>query len=178
MSNKRIRISIIGVSLVVPLLVAFLYTNIKIVQVAGVDLSFLPGFNAFINSMTFGVLIWALIAVKKQRYILHRILMSSAIILSVIFLVSYVVFHSIYSETQFGGEGVIRIVYYFVLISHILLSAIVLPLVLFALYYALIGNYDVHKKIVKFAYPVWTYVALSGVVVYWMISPYYQFILK
>jgi putative membrane protein len=178
MSNKRIRVSIIGVSLVIPLFVAFLYTNIRIVKVAGIDLSFLPGFNALINSLTFIVLISALIAVKNKRYVLHRTLMSAAMFLSVMFLASYVVFHSLYQETSFGGEGTIKSIYYFVLITHILFSAIVLPLVLFAFYHGLIGNYEVHKKIVKFAYPVWTYVALTGVVVYLMISPYYQFLLK
>ncbi len=178
MNNSRIKIVIIGISLVVPLFVGFLYTNIQIVAFSGLDLSFLPGLNAFINSITFVILISALIAVKNKMYVLHRTLMSSAILLSIIFLVSYVMFHSIYSETSFGGEGALKVIYYVILISHILFSAIVLPLVLFALYYALIGNFDVHKKIVKFAYPVWTYVALTGVLVYWMISPYYQFILK
>lgn len=177
-NNKKIRVGIIGVSVIVPLLVAFLYTKVKIFHVAGLDLSFLPGFNACINSITFVLLIVALIAVKKKMYILHRTLMSSAIFLSMIFLVSYVIFHSLYQETSFGGVGLMKMGYYFILISHILLSAIVLPLVLFAFYHALVGNYEVHKKIVKFAYPVWTYVALTGVVVYLMISPYYQFILK
>lgn len=178
MNNKRIKAAIIIVSILVPLVVAFLYTNIKVVHIEGIDLSFLPGFNAFINSITFCLLIFAFVAIMKQKVVLHRFLMSSAIILSIIFLLSYVTFHSLYEATTFEGEGPIKFFYYFILITHIILSAVVLPLVLYAFYRAIIADYEGHKKIVKFAYPIWVYVAFTGVVVYFMISPYYKFILK
>ena len=103
----------------------------------------------------------------------HRISMMSAFVLGSLFLVSYVIYHSMADSTTFGGEGWIRPVYYFLLLSHILLAIVVVPFVLFAFYFALTDKIEKHKKIVKYTFPIWLYVSVTGVLVYLMISPYY-----
>jgi putative membrane protein len=130
--------------------------------------------NAGINSTVSVLLILSLIAVKSKRYLLHKNLTITAMGLSVLFLVSYIAHHLFSGETKFGGEGTIRYVYYFILATHIILAAVILPFILFAAYRALTGEYEKHKKIVKITWPVWFYVSLTGVIVYYLISPYYQ----
>lgn len=162
------------VSVAIPVVVAVLFylqRSGKNVTYASVD--FLPHLNAFINSATFLALIAGLIAIRRKNIEWHRLWMMTAFVLSSIFLVSYVIYHTFGTHTPYGGEGWLRTVYFFILITHIILSAVVVPLVLFALYFAYTKQYAKHRKIVKWAYPVWTYVAASGVAVYLMISPYY-----
>ena len=130
--------------------------------------------NAVINSTVSFLLIAGFIAVKAKRFVLHKRIMITAIILSSLFLISYILHHLLAGETKFGGTGTIRYVYYFILGTHVLLAASILPLILFTAYRALIGEYERHKKIVRITWPVWFYVAVTGVAVYWMISPYYQ----
>ncbi|MCB9054880.1 MAG: DUF420 domain-containing protein [Chitinophagales bacterium] len=154
---------------------------IAVVVLGRVKLNVNPGFdihlfakaNAIINSIVALLLLTALIAVKSKNYVLHKNLMFSAMFLSVLFLVSYICHHLFAGETTFGGSGFQKTVYYIILFTHIPLAGIILPFILFAAYRALIGEFQQHKKIVRIAWPVWFYVAVTGVIVYWMISPYY-----
>jgi putative membrane protein len=129
--------------------------------------------SAIINSLVAILLIAGLITVKQKKYELHKKIMLTAIVLSVLFLLSYIAHHLLASETKFGGEGAARIFYYFILMTHIPLAGIILPFILFTAYRALIGEYEQHKKLTRITWPIWFYVAVTGVIVYWMISPYY-----
>lgn len=161
---------IILLSIVVPVAVAVLYVLPKTETTL---FSFLPMLNATINGTTFFVLIAALVAIKNKNVVLHKRLMWTALILSVLFLLSYVLYHATTPSTSFGGEGAIKYVYFFILLTHILLSAIVVPLVLLTLVRALAEKFDQHRKLAKITLPIWLYVTLTGVLVYLMISPYY-----
>jgi putative membrane protein len=165
---------IIAVSILIPLVVAILF-GVKLKDF-GYDvepLSFLPPIYATINGLTGIVLVLAVVAIKNGKRKLHERLMTTAIAFSVAFLVMYVAYHMTADSTKFGGEGVIKYVYFFILISHILLSIIIIPLVLITYVRALATKFDKHKKIAKITFPIWLYVAVTGVVVYLMISPYY-----
>lgn len=129
--------------------------------------------NSIINSGVAILLISALIAVKRKNLLLHKRLMLAAIVLSVLFLISYVLHHLFAGDTKFGGEGFIRYFYYFILITHIFLAAVILPFILFTAYRGLSGNYLKHKKIARITWPLWFYVSITGVLIYWLISPYY-----
>lgn len=173
MNDKVVKYVITVVSVVVPLLVAVLLFLPQFFKLGDNDFSFLPHLNAVINSSTAIALVFALVFIKKGQVKLHQYAMTTAMSLSVLFLLSYVVYHSQAESTHFGGEGGVKYFYYFILLTHIVLSAIVIPFVLFAFYYGLQGNVEKHKKVVKFGYPIWLYVAVTGVLVYWLISPYY-----
>jgi putative membrane protein len=110
---------------------------------------------------------------KQKKYEAHKKIMMLAIILSVLFLLSYIAHHLFTAETKFGGEGTIKTIYYIILFTHIPLAGIILPFILFTAYRALIGEYDQHKKLTRITWPIWFYVAVTGVIVYLMISPYY-----
>jgi len=169
LNSKRL---IIAVSLLIPAVVAVLFFLPKDFQV-GEWVYFLPAANAVINGLTSIVLILAYAAIRKQDRETHKKLMLGALGLSVLFLLSYVTYHSLTESTSFGGEGWIRSVYYFILISHILLAIVIVPLVLITFSRALAQKFDKHKKIARITLPLWLYVTLTGVVVYLMISPYY-----
>ncbi len=130
--------------------------------------------NALINSLVAVLLLAGLMAARQQKYNLHKKIMLAAIVLSVLFLLSYIAHHLLAGETAFGGEGTIRIVYFVILFTHIPLAGIILPFILFTAYRALIGEYEAHKKLTRITWPIWFYVAVTGVIVYWMISPYYS----
>lgn len=130
-------------------------------------------FNAIINSLVSLLLISGLITVRRRKYILHKKIMLSAIVLSVLFLISYICHHLFAGDTKFGGVGTIRYVYYFILITHIFLAAIILPFILFTAYRAMISEWPRHKKLARITWPIWLYVSVTGVLVYLMISPYY-----
>ena len=130
--------------------------------------------NAVINSIVTILLLVALWAVKQRKLVLHRQLMLTAMILSVIFLVSYVCHHLLAGDTKYGGTGTLRYVYFFILTTHILLAAIIMPFVLFTAYRALIAEFPRHKKLARITWPIWFYVSVTGVVVYLFISPYYH----
>lgn len=140
----------------------------------GFDVHVFALINAIINSVIAVLLIAALWAVKNKKFTLHKKLMLAALLLSVLFLVSYIAHHLLAGETKFGGTGFIKTVYYIILITHIFLAAVILPFILFTAYRALIGEFDKHKKLSKITWPLWLYVALTGPVVYLLISPYYQ----
>ena len=161
---------IIALSVLIPVAVAALFR----VKIPGYDLSFLPPIYAGINGLTAILLITAVMAIKNKRRALHELIMKTCIGLSSLFLVMYVAYHITSESTPFGGSGAIRYVYYFILITHIVLSVAVVPFVLFTFSRALAGNFDRHKALAKFTFPIWLYVAVTGVIVYLMISPYYQ----
>jgi putative membrane protein len=168
--NKYIAI----VSIVIPVVVAVLFSvKLKDYGINVEPLSFLPPIYAAINGITAIVLVAGVIAIKNGHKILHERLMTTAIALSVVFLVMYVAYHMTSDSTKFGGEGAIRYVYFFILISHILLSIAVIPLVLITYVRALSLRFDRHKKMAKITFPIWLYVAVTGVIVYLMIAPYY-----
>ena len=136
-------------------------------------LTFLPPIYASINGFTALLLIGAVIAIKKRNKKLHEQLNTAAIICSVFFLLMYIAYHMTSESTKFGGEGTIKYVYYFILVTHILLSVVVIPFVLITFVRAKLGKFPEHKKIAKITFPLWLYVAITGVIVYIMISPYY-----
>ncbi|WP_234736392.1 DUF420 domain-containing protein [Tellurirhabdus bombi] len=140
----------------------------------GVWTTSLPHLNAGINSITSVTLILGLYFIKQRNVNAHRITMLISFVLGSLFLVSYVLYHLSNESTPFGGEGWIRPVYYFLLVSHILLSIVVVWFVLRAVYYALTEQFARHKAVVKWAYPIWLYVSVTGVVVYFLIKPYYN----
>jgi putative membrane protein len=142
------------------------------VKIEGFDLTFLPKIYAGINGITAVVLISALIAIKARKIQLHRGLIRFALLLSLLFLVLYVAYHMTSDSTPYGGES--RMLYFSLLISHIVLSVAVIPVVLFTYLFAWEGNFVRHKKWTKIAFPIWLYVAVSGVIVYIMISPFYK----
>jgi len=165
---------IVLVSILIPVVVAFLFSvKLKDFGINVTPLSFLPPIYAAINGLTALVLISAVVVIKNGNRKLHEILMTTAIALSLAFLVMYVAYHMTSDSTKFGGEGIIRYVYFFILISHILLSIAVIPLVLVTYIRALANKFDKHKKIAKITFPIWLYVAVTGVIVYLMIAPYY-----
>lgn len=179
---------IIAVSIAIPVVVAVLFSvKLKDLGVQVEPLSFLPPIYATINGLTAVVLVWAVMAVRRGKRKLHENLMTFAIGLSVAFLAMYVAYHMTSDNTRFGDTdhdgqlsvtenveaGVMRGVYFFILITHILLSIAIIPLVLVTYVRALAQRFDRHRKIAKITYPIWLYVAVTGVVVYFMISPYY-----
>lgn len=165
---------IVIVSILIPVVVALLFSvKLKDFGFNVEPLSFLPPIYATINGITAMVLVAGVVAIKKGNKKLHERFMTSAIALSVAFLVMYVAYHMTSDSTKYGGEGIIRYIYYFILISHILLSIAVIPLVLITYVRALSNRFDRHKKIAKITFPIWLYVAVTGVVVFLMISPYY-----
>lgn len=168
--EKKFNRLITIVSIVVPVVVALLF-NVKIPNVE--RLGFLPPIYASINGLTAVLLIFAVWAIKNRKKELHQKLMTTCIGLSVVFLVLYIGYHMTSESTTFGGEGVIRYVYFFILISHIVLSIIIIPLVLKTYARAYLGKFESHIKLAKITFPIWLYVAITGVVVYLMISPYY-----
>ena len=168
-NEKKYNKLIIALSIIIPVAVAALF-GIKIDAELPI---FLPPVYASINALTAVVLMVAVWAIKNKKRSLHENLMKTAIGLSIIFLVMYVAYHMTSDSTKFGGEGAIKYVYYFVLLTHILLSIIVIPFVLITFVRAITNNIEKHKKIAKITFPLWLYVAISGVVVYLMISPYY-----
>ena len=173
-AEKKYKIWIIILSVIIPVAVVALFlVKLKDFGFNVEPLTFLPPIYASINGLTAIVLIVAVLAIKKGNRILHERLMKFAITLSVLFLVMYVAYHMTSDSTPFGGEGTIRYVYFFILLTHILLSIIIIPMVLITYVRALTERFDKHKKLAKITFPIWLYVAITGVVVYLMISPYY-----
>jgi putative membrane protein len=185
-NNKKAGILIITFSVIVFLAVAVL-TRVKLEVELGFNVHLFALVNAVINSCVAILLVAALAAVKNKRYELHKKLMLTAMVLSILFLVSYIAHHLLAGDTKFGdvdhngivseiekaNAGSLRIIYYIILGTHIPLAGIILPFILFSAYRALTGDWLKHKKLARITWPVWLYVAITGVLVYWMISPYY-----
>lgn len=167
---KKAKRAINGVSVLIPIVVAVLF-GVRIPNVE--PLSLLPPIYATINGVTAVLLIAALWAIKNGKRSLHNTLMNVAIACSLAFLVMYVAYHMTSDSTPYGGEGIMRSVYFFILISHIVLSIVVIPFVLHTYLRGFLGEYQEHKKLARYTFPIWLYVAVTGVIVYLMISPYY-----
>ncbi|NRD18986.1 DUF420 domain-containing protein [Winogradskyella eckloniae] len=172
--EKKYNKWIIALSVIIPIAVAALFgINLRELGFDVKPLMFLPPIYAVINGLTAVVLIFAIVAIKKKNRALHENLMKFAIALSVLFLLLYIAYHMTSDSTKFGGEGVVKYIYYFILITHITLSVVVIPFVLITYVRAITNNIERHKKIAKITFPLWLYVAVTGVIVYIMISPYY-----
>ncbi len=172
--ENKFKTPIIIVSVVIPLAVVLLFSiRLKDFGINVEPLSFLPPIYATINGITALLLILGVVAIKKANRALHNKLMTSAIACSVVFLLMYVAYHMTAEPTSFGGEGIIKYIYFFLLITHIVLSVTIIPLVLFTYVRALSGQFESHKKLAKITFPLWLYVAVTGVIVYLMIAPYY-----
>jgi putative membrane protein len=171
--NDRQAAWLIGIFSVVVFVVVVLLGRIKLDVELGFDIHVFARANAIINTAIAVLLLAALWAVKNRRYLLHKRLMMGALALSIVFLVSYIAHHLLAGDTKFGGEGTIRYVYFFILITHIFLAAIILPFILYTAYRGLTAEFGKHRKLAKYTWPWWFYVAVTGPVVYLMISPYY-----
>lgn len=186
-NDKKAKYFIYTVSIIVFAAVVAL-SKYKLDADLGFDVHIFAQANAVINSAVAVLLLFGLISVKQRKYLLHKRIMLTAIFLSVLFLVSYICHHLLAGDTKFGDanhDGIVsidekelagnmRMFYYFILLTHIPLAGIILPFILFTAYRALTGEYDKHKKLVRITWPVWFYVAVTGVIVYLMISPYYN----
>lgn len=172
--EKKYNKWIIALSIIIPVAVAALFgVNLKRLGFDVEPLTFLPPIYSIINGLTAIVLITAVVAIKNNNRKLHERLMKFAITLSVAFLVMYVAYHMTSDSTKFGGQGFVKYLYYFILITHILLSIVIIPFVLITYVRAITNNIELHKRIAKITFPMWLYVAITGVIVYIMISPYY-----
>ncbi len=170
--TKKTMLLINVVSIAVPIVVALLL-GIRTKFPLGNWTSYLPHAIGFINTLTSVVLVAAWIAIGMKKFRLHGALMTTGIVLGAIFLVCYVTYHMSNPSTPFGGVGFVRNIYYFVLISHVVMSLVVLPLVLRAFAFAVTRQFNRHRRLAKYALPIWLYVSVTGVLVYLMISPYY-----
>lgn len=157
-------------SIVIPIAVAVLFRD---QYIHNVDFSFLPPIYAGINGLTAVLLIAALVAIKNKNRILHERLIKTCLALSATFLVMYVLYHISSESTKFGGTGIAKTVYLTILFSHILLSVVIIPFVLYTYIRGITGRFEMHKKLARITFPLWLYVAITGVIVYFMISPYY-----
>jgi putative membrane protein len=172
-NDRRARNLIYAVSAVVFFAVVLL-GRVKLEVDLGFDVHVFAKINAVINSIVAVLLVAGLVTAKRRQYSTHKTIMLTAMFLSLLFLVSYILHHLFAGETTFGGSGAIRYVYYIILATHIVLAAVILPFILFTAYRALIGENEAHRKLAKKTWPVWFYVAVTGPVVYALISPYYQ----
>ncbi len=179
---------LIGIFSVVVFLAVSVLTKIKLNVDLGFDVHIFAAFNAFVNATIAVLLVAALVAVKNGKYLLHKQIMMAALVLSILFLVSYIVHHLLAGEAKFGDAdhdgivtdaekaavGGIRTIYFIILITHIILAAVILPFILFTAYRALTAEFPLHKKLAKITWPLWFYVAVTGPIVYWMIKPFYS----
>ncbi len=186
--NDKLAGWLIGIFSVVVFAVVVVLGRVKLEVNLGFDVHVFAMANAFINATIAVLLVAALVAVKQKNYVLHKQLMMTALVLSVMFLLSYIAHHLFAGEAKFGDAnhdglvskeeilavGSMRLVYFVILITHIFLAAIILPFILFTAYRALTAEFPAHKKLAKITWPLWFYVAVTGPIVYWMISPYYQ----
>ena len=156
-----------------PVLVAILFKVSPPDVSTDFDFKVLPKFHAFINGTVSLLLMMSFWFIKNKKRKAHKWCNISALILSALFLVSYVTYHTFTDSTKFGGEGLIKYIYYFILLTHIVLAAIILPIILFTFLRAFTGNFEKHRKIARWTLPLWLYVSITGVIVYLMISPYY-----
>jgi putative membrane protein len=170
---KKLKLAVNVISILLPVLVAIMFQfKFKDFQWP-FDVYWLPLANAILNAGSAVLLIGALVAIKNKNVVLHTRMIYAAMVLSVLFLVIYILYHTTAGHTKFGGEGTIRLVYFILLITHIVTAAIQAPFVLYAFLYGYTGQIEKHQKIVKISYPLWLYVSITGVICYLMISPYY-----
>lgn len=173
-SNKKVLTLIAILSVVIPVAVAALFFLDKTTADASVDVSFQPPLHAILNSLTAIALVVGYINIKKNNVKVHRAAMLTAFGLSAVFLVSYVTYHFLGERTIYGGEGLLKYIYYFVLLTHIVLAVVIVPLVLLSVYFGISNQLARHRRISRWTFPIWLYVAITGVLVYLLISPYYN----
>jgi putative membrane protein len=185
-NDKKANWLIIGSSLIVFIAIGAL-SRVKLDVDPGFDIHIFAKFNAIVNSIVTVLLVAALIAVKQRKYLAHKKIMLTALVLSVLFLISYICHHLLAGDTLFGdtnhdgvvseaekeATGPLRYFYYFILLTHIPLAGLILPFILFTAYRALIAEFPRHKKLARITWPIWLYVSTTGVLVYLLISPYY-----
>jgi putative membrane protein len=167
--EKRLNRIAIVVSIVVFCIVAFVRDKFDI----NLDLSYLPAFHAGMNTLAAVALLAALYFIKQKNMIAHRKCIYTAMAFSALFLISYVLYHSTTPETRFGGQGTVRTVYFLLLITHIVLAGGILPFIFFTFIRAFTGQYERHKKMARWVFPLWLYVTISGPICYLMLKPYY-----
>jgi putative membrane protein len=172
-NDVRYLVLIAILSVAVPLLVALLLFVPQTGKLGDVDVTFLPKLHALLNSLTAVALLVGYRFIKKGNIRYHRFAMTTAFVLSSFFLISYVTYHYQAAPTTFGGEGLIRTIYYFILITHIVLAAVIVPFVLLSVYFGISNQITRHRKVSRYTFPLWLYVAVTGVIVYFMIAPYY-----
>lgn len=172
--EKKYKGVIWTLSVIIPLAVAALFgINLQKMGYDVEPLSFLPPIYATINGLTAVCLVIAVAAIKRGNVKMHENLIKLCMVFSSLFLLMYVAYHMTSTSTSYGGEGAIKYVYFFILVTHIILSIIIIPFVLFTFVRGIAGAYERHKKLARITYPMWLYVAVTGVIVYLMISPYY-----
>ena len=167
---------VLGISLAVPAVVTLLKVLPDEYRPNALFAQYLPRLNAILNSLVAICLAagYYFIRVKKNKGT-HQVFMFSAFVLSALFLISYVVYHTVMPSTPYEGEGFMKGLYYFILITHIVLAAVILPMILYTIYFSTTGNFARHRRIARITWPLWMYVAVTGVLVYLMISPFYKF---
>lgn len=173
MKDRNLTIPIIFISIAIPLGLVLLFVVPRSTVPVGFNIKVLPLIEALLNFTTFVLLLSSLYFIRRGNRNAHKICNLTAVGLSVLFLMVYLAFHFLSPQAHYGAEGPIRYVYFFLLITHIILSAVIVPLVLITLVRALKGNFPKHKKIARITWPLWVYVTLSGVIVYVMMAPYY-----
>jgi len=176
MSYKSYTLPITIVSIAIPVVVLVLFYLKPPSLHLGFNLRILPAFHASLNFTTALALITGYYFIRKRKILAHKLCMLTAFSLSVIFLLSYVFYHTMTEPTRFGGEGLIKGIYYFTLLTHIILAVVIVPMVLITISRGLQSRFDAHKKISRWTLPIWLYVAITGVLVYLMISPYYTYV--
>ncbi|MBL6875159.1 MAG: DUF420 domain-containing protein [Chitinophagales bacterium] len=175
LEEKSAKQIIVALSVVVALLVGVLNWGIDKRMVTGLDLSFFPKFHALLNSVVALLLVVGLVFIKKGEKSLHQKSMFLSFVVSAVFLLSYVLYHTLAEPTSYGGVGGFKYTYYFILITHIILAAVIMPFILMTFYYAWSEKWVKHKSLAKKIWPFWFYVAVTGVVIYFMIAPYYSY---
>lgn len=172
-SNTTLKVLAGVLGAVIPVAVAILYYFPNVFRIEGANVKILPAVNAVLNSLTAVLLLAGYYFIRRKNVAWHRAMMGTAFLMGSFFLVSYVAYHSQVPSTKFGGVGLIKGIYYFILLTHIVLAAVTVGLVLFTLYFALTQQFAKHRRIARYTFPIWLYVSITGVVVYFMISPYY-----
>lgn len=173
LQSKNFTPIIIGLTIIINGLIALLFFIPKNDHDIAFDVTILPRLNAVFNSFTFIFLLAALFFILRKNVKMHRNFIFAAFTTTALFLVTYLTYHYIAPSTSYGGEGILKSIYYFVLITHIMLAPIVVALALFSLIWGLTGNITKHRKIARWTMPIWLYVSLTGVLVFILISPYY-----
>ncbi len=173
MSERSLAFVVYGLSAVVCILVFVLVASPQLLEIDGLDVSRLPAFHAALNGSTAVLLTVGYILIRSRKVRWHRFAMVAAFALSCVFLISYLIYHSQAPDSAYGGEAWLRPAYFFILISHIGLAPVVLPLALYAVVRALRGEFPRHRKVARWTFPLWLYVAVTGVIVYLMMAPHY-----
>lgn len=175
LEEKSAKQIIVALSVVVALLVGVLNWGIDKRMITGLDLGFFPKFHAILNSIVSVLLLFGLVFIKQGKQTAHKTSMFLSFVVSAVFLLSYVFYHTLAEPTAFGGEGFAKYFYYFILLTHIVLAAVMMPFILMTFYYAWSDKLVKHRSLAKKVWPFWFYVAVTGVVIYFMIAPYYTY---